>query len=166
MIAAKAIIPKNKFKPEVFRTEAVKAMEEAAKGITADFEKTTATWKHQPEFKSAVDIGKTVNLVVGTTDEIYGYVDKGTRPHIIRPKKAKALAFPGGKYTPKTKPRFIGSMAGGSSGATVFSQEIHHPGTKARKFTEELFKRWRNRIYDSVSKAFSRAAKLSGHSMK
>lgn len=166
MIAAKAILPKNKFRPEIFRFETRLAMEQVAKGITEDFEKTTATWKHQPEFKSRVTLGKTVNLIVGTTDEIYGYVDRGTKPHIIRPKKAKVLAFPGGKYHAKTKPRFIGSMPGGSSGATVFSQEVHHPGTKARKFTEELFKRWRSRIYNSVSVAFSRAAKLSGHSIK
>lgn len=166
MISAKAITPKTKFKPGIFRAECERAMQEVATGLTKDFEKTTATWEHEVEFESTVTVGKTVNLTVGTDDEIYRYVDKGTRRHFIKPKKAGGvLAFPGGKYRAKSKPRFIGSMAGGSSGATAFSKGHWVSGIKPRKWTEELFKRWRSRIYNSVTVAFSRAAKQSGYRM-
>lgn len=164
MIKAKAIKPQNTFKPGVFRIESLAAMNKVADGIIADEKKIVATWEHEVKFEKRVTAGSTVNLQVWTDDEIYNMLDKGTKPHDIKPKHAKVLAFPGGKYQAKTKSRFIGSNPGGASGATAFVPEVHHPGTKARKWTDELFKRWRSRIYDSVSKAYSQAAKKSGHS--
>lgn len=41
------------------------------------------------------------------------YIEEGTKPHIIRPRKAKALRFKIG-------------------GRIVFAQIVHHPGTKAQ----------------------------------
>lgn len=41
------------------------------------------------------------------------FTEKGTRPHVIRPRRAKAL-------------RFV------SGGRTVFARVVHHPGTKAQ----------------------------------
>ncbi|MGW1352839.1 hypothetical protein ACWCQE_26755 [Streptomyces sp. NPDC002409] len=43
------------------------------------------------------------------------YVLDGTRPHIIRPRRAKALRFQAG-------------------GRTVFAAYAHHPGTRANNF--------------------------------
>lgn len=43
------------------------------------------------------------------------YVHEGTRPHLIRPKRAKALRFEVG-------------------GRVVFAKLVRHPGTKARPF--------------------------------
>lgn len=43
------------------------------------------------------------------------YVHEGTRPHIIRPRRAQALRFQIG-------------------GRTVFAKMVRHPGTKARPF--------------------------------
>lgn len=40
------------------------------------------------------------------------YLEEGTRPHVIRPKRAKAIRFK-------------------VAGRTVFAQIVHHPGTKA-----------------------------------
>lgn len=45
------------------------------------------------------------------------YVNDGTRPHIIRPKNAKALRFRVG-------------------GQVVYARVVHHPGTKARPFLD------------------------------
>lgn len=44
-------------------------------------------------------------------------VNDGTRPHIIRPKRAKALRFRVG-------------------GKVVFARIVHHPGTRARPFLD------------------------------
>lgn len=43
------------------------------------------------------------------------YVHEGTRPHVIRPRRAKALRFVVG-------------------GRVVFAQRVNHPGTRARPF--------------------------------
>ncbi|MEU5834468.1 hypothetical protein ABZ820_12460 [Streptomyces diacarni] len=43
------------------------------------------------------------------------YVLNGTRPHVIRPRRAKALRFDAG-------------------GRTVFAKVVHHPGTRANNF--------------------------------
>jgi hypothetical protein len=108
--------------------------------ILADYRRTVSTWKHSVSFEALVDTQAdgSFDLIVGTDDRIYGYVDQGTRPHIIRPKHAKALAFLSG-YRAKTAPGVIGATGGGGFGSRVFAQLVHHPGTKARKFTQTIF---------------------------
>jgi hypothetical protein len=54
---------------------------------------------------------------VGSDVEYAPMVNDGTRPHIIRPKRAKALRFKVG-------------------GKTVFARIVHHPGTRARPFLD------------------------------
>lgn len=54
--------------------------------------------------------------VGGSAAEYAVYVHEGTRPHVIRPRNKKVLAFPG------------------ASGGTVFAREVQHPGTVARPF--------------------------------
>lgn len=64
----------------------------------------------------------------------YGiYVEEGTKPHIIRPKNKKMLAFKVG-------------------GRMVFAKQVRHPGTKAYKFMEYAFK---NNL-DEVQRLFSK----------
>lgn len=114
-------------------------LDAAAKGVQEDFRKTTSSWQHKPAFSVEKRTGE---RIVSTNDEIYGYVDEGTRPHVIRPKRGKVLAFAGGAYRAKTSPRVIGSTGGGSSGATVFSRGVQHPGTKAREFEQAIGEKW------------------------
>lgn len=56
--------------------------------------------------------------VFEATSEHAVFVDEGTKPHVIRPKAGKYLAFPG------------------KSGGTVFAREVNHPGTKPDGFFE------------------------------
>ena len=49
-------------------------------------------------------------------------VELGSRAHVIRPKKAKVLAWGGTR-------RLSGALAKGSK-PTHFAREVHHPGTK------------------------------------
>jgi hypothetical protein len=122
MIRLKPIIPKTMAAKFRQAPDAVqKGMREAAEAVKADFEKTTSGWKHQPEF--SID-GDGMNFTISTDDEIYGYVDKGTRPHIIVAKNARVLRFETG-------------------GDIVFTPRVNHPGTKARLFTEQIAKSWR-----------------------
>jgi hypothetical protein len=108
--------------------------------------KIVANWEHKPDFKAMKRITRDAIKVyiypTGEHKDIWQYVSRGTKPHIIRPKKkGGVLAFPL-VYVPKTKPR--GPSYGGpgkSSGPTIFAKEVKHPGTKPRHF-EEAWARW------------------------
>lgn len=124
------------------------ALDDTAKEVIKDFKRTTETWDHQPEFKvmdSGFRVGsREVSLDVGTDDEIYGYVSRGTPAHDILPKQATVLRFQSG-FVPKTKPGRFLSKEGGSSGDNTFAKAVHHPGIKARKFEELIAERHRKR---------------------
>ena len=121
MIVAKAIKP-ARFNNLAFAYAIAAAAEKASKEIQKDFGATTATWKHKPKFVREVDAGsrgrgKPVQVLVGTDDEIYRYVDEGTKPHPIfagiytgkSNKKALAFQWGGrGSYKAKTSPGVIG----------------------------------------------------------
>ena len=160
------VIKPQRFKDAQFKREIEKAAKVAAKDMQKDFQLTTKTWKRKPKFEQIISVAPNVEVLVGTDDEIYGYVNDGTRPHLIFPKRAKALSFQwGGKgsYRPKTKPRFIGSVPGGPTGPRVARPYVQHPGTKAREFDQTIQKKWTPRFKRLMEQAMSRAAKASGH---
>lgn len=160
----KAIKPKA-LKDQAMRLELLNSLRSVAKDVRKDFEATTQTWEHKPKFEMAVSLkGKGPQFLVGTDDEIYGYVNRGTRPHRIVPKKAKALRFQTG-YTAKTVPGVIGSKSGGASGDVVFSQGVMHPGTKARNFDKQIGKKWEKSFRSRMHDAMKRAKAKSGHSI-
>ncbi len=55
------------------------------------------------------------------------YVELGTRPHVIRPKNKKVLAWPAAGSA-----RLSGSTKRG--GSSIFAREVHHPGTKPQPY--------------------------------
>lgn len=124
-----------------------------ARAMQADFNRTTRTWTTRVEWELSIKnrIGRRATEVSvrpkpgapGT--KIYQYVSRGTRPHTIRPKKAKVLRF-NKKYRAKTKPRVLGSTRGGSSPPMVVAKVVHHPGTEARLFEEEIARRHQPRF--------------------
>lgn len=129
------------------------AMEKARDGALADFKKTTATWDHTVDFEA---VPVPTGYVIGTEDEVYGYVDAGTKPHIIAP-HGKALVFQGG-YTAKTAVRVIGSTSGGASGAVIIRRKaVRHPGTKARAFSETIAKTWQTELPQIINEAIGSA---------
>ena len=54
------------------------------------------------------------------------YVEEGTRPHIIRPVRARVLAWGGDR-------RLTGSLRSGAR-PTSFARIVHHPGTRPKPF--------------------------------
>lgn len=163
MIIFRAIKTKKAFQSSLFREEMKKMAEEIAKEANADFHKTTATWNHQPDFKETVSVGgEGIKTEVVTDDPIYAYVDLGTKKHIIRPKHASALVF-NSKFKPKTKPRVIGSTEGFSGPPKIVTQVVHHPGTKARKFTEVIKKKYEPEFKRQAKNAMERFRYRCGH---
>ena len=130
--ARKFYVPKR---IEIFDAQ-IQAMLNVIDWGEREFEATVRTWDHEVIFQKEIRVLKTRIIgIVWTDDEIYGYVDKGTKPHKIRPKKATILAFPE-TYLAKTAINLIGSGSGGSSGDTVFAKEVDHPGNDPRNFSK------------------------------
>lgn len=134
------IIPKTMARKFKTAPDAVaKGMDDAAEGVKADFEKTAQGWAHDVTFTIKT---QGTDRVVSTNDEVWGYVDEGTRPHVIVAKRARVLRFMAGG-SPKTKPGRITSGTGSQGSAVVFRPRVNHPGTKARLFTQQIAKLWR-----------------------
>lgn len=69
-----------------------------------------------------------VRVVAGGTDAV-GYaadVENGTRPHVIVPRRRRALAWGGAR-------RLSGSLRRGAS-PTNFARRVNHPGTRPRPY--------------------------------
>lgn len=132
------------------------AVLKSARLVESDFKSTTRTWEHKPQFVTQVaQSGNDYVVVSGTDSAIFLYVDAGTRPHIIKAKRSKYLAFQGG-YRAKTRVGIIGSQEGGAFGEMQYAQQVKHPGTKARKFTVRIQARRQKTIEQEVSQAIAK----------
>lgn len=169
-ILIKEIKP-SRLKVDALRLELLNEMRKVATEVKKDYEKTTKTWKHKPKFEMDVSLkppGPT--LIVETDDEIYRYVDKGTKPHLIwagiytGKSNKKVLAFPS-KFSPKTKVGVIGSTAGSSGGDMVRRPYVEHPGNKPRGFEEAIEKIWKPKYKRRMEGAMRKAARASGHAL-
>jgi len=130
-----------------FAAAAKLGLRDAADAAKADFEKTAATWQHQPGF---VVKEQPSGYLVGTDDAVWGMLDVGTRAHRIVARRAKRLRFAGG-FTAKTRPGFVGSQAGGSTGGPVFAQGVNHPGTTARGWSKLIASKYRVQMQRYIS---------------
>lgn len=132
------------------------AVQKSAALVLRDLEATTRTWKHKPAFDVTITrTGENYSVSAGTDSLIYGYVDAGTKPHVIRPKRSKYLRFSSG-YRAKTRVGIIGSNPGGAFGSDVYSKSVNHPGTKARGFIKAIQKRRQVTIQQEVSQAIAK----------
>jgi hypothetical protein len=119
-------------------------MQAAAEGARADFLATTRTWDRGVAF--TISRPGAFRRVIGTDDSIWSMLNAGTRPHIIAPRRARALAFAVGGRA-KTRPRVL-SSSGGSTGNTFVTTRgiVQHPGTKAREWTDVAQGKWQKQL--------------------
>lgn len=130
-----------------FADAAKKGMRDAAEAAQEDFEKTTATWRNQPDWiiKEQRD-----GFLVGTDNDIWNMLDKGTRAHRIIARRAKRLRFSSG-FSAKTRPGFVGSQSGSTSGGPVFAQSVQHPGTVARGWSKLIAAKYKVQLQRYIS---------------
>lgn len=160
MIKAKVIKPVNVVTQGIFRSEMLAEANKIASDMNKDFQKTTATWKNKPKFDTKVMArDQKVSITVSTSDEIYGYVDKGTRPHIIRPRKRDYPLRFNSRFKAKTKPHFIGSSNGASNPPIIRAMEVHHPGNEPRYFVRDIQAKYQPILAKRMQIAITRAAK-------
>lgn len=134
-----AILPKGLvFNASKLARAIENTLEGAAKDVKVDFGVTTQTWKVRPAFTIERETGR---RIVATDDDIYGFVDEGTPPHVITAHGPGGLVF-GMPSSPKTSVRVIGSKAGSRGSTIVRTHQVHHPGTEARAFSDEIAEKW------------------------
>jgi hypothetical protein len=101
-------------------------------------------------------VGSNYRVTVGTNNiKPYLFVDEGTKPHTIKPKRSRYLAFQSG-YNAKTRVGIIGSQPGGAFGAQVFAAQVHHPGYPGRKFTITIARRRQVTLNQEMSHAIAK----------
>lgn len=161
-IRLEAIKPGKQPTAQEYAAAMKKAVVRSANLTLRDLESTTRTWEHKPKFAIFVEENATAFAVfAGTNDPIYRYVDEGTKPHDIKPKRSKYLKF-SSIYRPKGRTGVIGSQEGGSSGDDVFSQGVHHPGFAGRHFTVLIAKRRQKTIDQETDQALAKVARNQG----
>ena len=167
MIVARAIKPATPFKSSVFREELLKAAKVIEQDALKDFNKTTANWKHKVVFTGKIESTGTqsIKIIISTKDKIWGYVDEGTKPHIIKAKTRRGLLFKAGSK-PKTTPDVVGTFPGQTGTDWVNKMQVKHPGTEPRNFTKHIAKTTQSELNREVKNALARAARRSGHSIK
>lgn len=168
MITVRAIHPAA-FKSSVFREDTNKVLMDVAGGMLKDYNRTVQTWKKKPKFETKTDTGVgtggKASITVETTDPVYGYVDQGTKKHVIRPKRKRALIF-NSKFKPKTGPMSLQSGPGLSAPPVVGARVVHHPGTKPRNFNKRIKQKWEPEYKRQMKNALARATRRCGHSVK
>jgi hypothetical protein len=112
----------------------------------------TAQWKKPAEFETVeTDDGATIM----TEDQRYTWVDEGTKPHAILPKKSRFLRFrPGDGVRNEIARRQ--SMAAASDVA-VYAKAVQHPGIRPRNITERVMLRREKDIVKAIEDAVEKA---------
>ena len=171
MIGFKAIVPK-KLDVEAMESALRGEMEKYKPFLIKDYENIVKSWGNpKPTFQAAVYVrpeGTTLVVRVLGPDEgrkKWIYVNEGTRPHTIRPKNAKLLAFPAA-YSAGSSPGSIFTIKGSAKGPVVFAREVNHPGSAARNFDKVLAENHRKPFESWMQAAMSKAARASGHGIK
>lgn len=125
--------------------------------IRRELEKTVRTWDHKPSWSLDHFFGVRAMWVKVYTDNVqYRLVNSGARPHEIRPRRAKMLRFQTG-FRPKTRPRLIGSFAGGKFGSYISTPVVHHPGHEAREFDAQIAEEYQDTFKKDVQDAIKDA---------
>lgn len=162
------VIKPKKLNTAGMRTQLLGGAVMISKEILLDYELTTAFWKHHVKFERLVDFSDNrIEILVGTDDKIYGYVDKGTQSAgLVVARPGKVFAFPE-HYEAHTTPDVPVSMkARGRYGDVIFTKRFHHKGIKARNFSKLIEKKWKRKLNKEVAQIYKDMALTSGHNVR
>jgi hypothetical protein len=142
VVSLKPIKPRKIANADKMEAAVTKALASTLQQGIGLFKRTTKGWR-TVDVVFYVDGPNNGRGAVGTDNQIYDYVTRGTRPHLIKPKKGKFLVFGEGKYKSVTRPGVLGArnvgtrlVPKGGVARPIFARSVKHPGTKARGFEE------------------------------
>lgn len=135
MTKAVVILPKrNPFDAKKMRGAIVSTLNGTAKAIKVDFDVTTQTWNHRPDF--TISSPSEFTREISTDSDIYRFVSKGTKVRYA------VMTTP---FVAKTVPMSIRSRRG-RGGVLFVSKKRPMPGIKARQFEIVIAKKWQAQI--------------------
>jgi hypothetical protein len=126
----------------------------------APLEGATSTWDPRPPVRVEVLRGgfgyRGLALGVTVDSPHFHFVDRGTRPHWIRPKgEGYPLRF-NGTFSPKSRPNSLRAYPGYSGPPVVRRWAVYHPGSRARNFTKLALELARDRGVEAVRQNIQR----------
>ncbi|MDB4430969.1 hypothetical protein N9137_01110 [Pseudomonadales bacterium] len=121
-------------------------------------------WKRKPEMLRVLPVSIGGNLIAAsyTTLDIALFQDSGTKPHIIKPKRANALRFNWPKvgnkttFVPKNGFPFTGNVG---SNFVIGKGFVNHPGTKAKNFTGRAATIIQPKLLDNTEREIARSVR-------
>ncbi len=134
------------------------ALDDAAKEVKAELEKTVASWDTVVRFTIYARTGE---RFIGTDNIFFRWVNDGTKPHTIGPivpKLKQALTIKAGG-APKTRAGVIGSGPGNPGSVVGIVRRVkafRHPGTKPRKFTKTIGAKWKRLLPKLIEASIKR----------
>lgn len=121
------------------------------------YEATVKTWSRKPLFRIDKRVtSDTVTEIVGTNDEQYGWVDRGTKTRSIVPRSAGGVLVFRSEYTPRTRPGILSSGQKSSGGDLIFTKIVRRHRIKARRFTPMIKRRVESTVAPVVSRRLTR----------
>ena len=141
VIACKPIRPR-KLKVDKVRLELLNALRAEGRAVKKELEKTVRNFRGaRPGFETLIGLTRgEATVLTGPTGTLkavqkWKWLDEGTRPHVIRARRAPLLRFRLG-YNPGTRPGTLTTRGSYYVGAHWRSAKlVHHPGTKAREWS-------------------------------
>jgi hypothetical protein len=139
-------LPKLRKAFAAFPSIAGPILQKALLGSQFAFQKHTL--KHDPVPWKTGNLLQSFRFKMGTLQARWGptasyapFVEFGTKPHIIRPVKAKVLAW-GGRATGQYVTSASGKQyyKGGKGGSVTFARQVKHPGTRAQPYMDKIVK--------------------------
>lgn len=134
--------------------ETKKAMRKQQKDLIRELKSETSKWKKPAEYE-AVETDDGATIV--TDDDRVTWIDEGTAPHSITPKRHRFLKFRPGDHVRNEIARRQASVA--SQDVAVYAKTIHHPGIKPRNFIEKVMQRQEKDVMSAIEDAVEKAIK-------
>ena len=115
------------------RAVIVTALDLAAREVRRELRASVAHWSHVPDFR--IERQDDDRRLVTTTDPVFLYQDLGTRPHLIRPRRKRALWWATARHPVRL---------------------VRHPGTPAMRYTERIAGGMAGRLLAILNDAIAR----------
>jgi uncharacterized protein VirK/YbjX len=149
---------------KAIRAELQEVADQYATAIRAKHEAVVRDWTHRVKFQKRVSVSRRqVSATVWATGQhrkLYQWIDKGTQPYLILPRRAPYLTFRAG-YDARTQAvaRF-NAGTGRHYGAWRRKRAVRHPGIRARKFSEtfnqEILPDFRRDVENAIRRGLRR----------
>lgn len=155
-------VPELLLNSSVIRNNIFNALKnETGPGMMRLFKPTVQGWSRPPKFyQSGHNWLSEVAVRVYVRSSVYAYVNNGTPPHRIEPRRRGFLRFQPG-YRAGTRPRVLSSRAPQRFGEYVSAGAVNHPGIQARDFDVEVAEQIFPDFVETVNRAIGLSIKFA-----